>query len=92
MFGFSLLALFALFIFVRNNDKQARVRAFGRLALATVVIAMCVSASLTVGCKGPQSNTVNGGSGSTPSGTYNPTVSGTAGNDSHTLVLTLTVQ
>jgi trimeric autotransporter adhesin len=92
IFGVSLLALFAALIFVRNSGGSTRVKAFGRLAFATVVIALCVSATLTVGCKATVPNTVNGGPGSTPSGTYNPTVSGTAGNDTHTLVLTLNVQ
>ncbi|MFZ0821728.1 MAG: choice-of-anchor D domain-containing protein [Candidatus Acidiferrales bacterium] len=92
VFAVSLMALFAVLIFMRNTDKSARVKAFGRLALATVVIAMCVSASLMIGCKGPAATSVSGGTGSTPSGTYNPTVSGTAGNDTHTLVLTLNVQ
>jgi hypothetical protein len=92
LFTLVLLGLLASLIYVRIKDKSVRMNAYGRLTFASVVIVLCVSASLIVGCKGTTQGGVNGGTGKTPAGTYNPTLSGTAGNTSHTLVLTLNVQ
>ncbi len=92
LFALSLLALLAWFISVRNTNKSARMRALGRFALATALVAVCFSASLMIGCKTQPQTNVTGPSGVTPAGTYNPTVSGASGVTAHTLVLTLTVQ
>jgi hypothetical protein len=61
-------------------------------ALAIIAIALCVSTSLIIGCQAPAAQTTSGPSGVTPAGTYNPTITGTSGNDVHTLTLTLIVQ
>ncbi len=92
LIALSLIAFLAWLISVRTATQSARMRALGRLALATAMLSLCISASLMVGCGGPALTTTSGGSGVTPSGTYNPTVTGTAGTDVHDLVLTLTVQ
>jgi hypothetical protein len=91
MFALSLVAILAWVITVCTTPTVRR-KALGRYALAVLVIALCFSASIMIGCQGSQTNTANGGSGVTPAGTYNPAVTGTSGNDVHTLVLTLTVQ
>jgi sugar lactone lactonase YvrE len=69
---------------------QTRTR---RWAAAMALITLLVgTAGLISGCGAGPTVTFPGGSGPTPPGTYNMSVTGTSGKDSHTLVVTLIVQ
>ncbi len=92
LFGLCLLTLLGWLVTLHFSPKAARRRALGAYTLAAVMIVLCVSASLIIGCGGAQTTTANGGAGVTPAGTYNPTVTGTSGSDVHSLTLTLIVQ
>jgi hypothetical protein len=92
LFVLSLLAFLAWLVSARTISETERRKAIGRFALAACMLALCISSSMLVGCKGATSTGTSGGKGVTPAGTYNPTVSATAGKDTHTLVLTMIVQ
>jgi hypothetical protein len=92
VFVLCMVAFMAWLIACRAKAQGMQRQALGRYALAILVIALCFSASVMIGCGASTTTTTPGQAGVTPAGTYNPTITGTSGNDTHTLVLTLTVQ
>jgi len=88
----ALMAFLAWRMSVRNASMSARARVLGKFLQACIVILLVASASLLLGCGAPPASTTPGTPGTTPAGSYNITVSASAGNDVHTLILTLTVQ
>lgn len=94
--AFYALALLALLSFYRWTRMHAS--AFhgwrGRWASAMLLaMALVVSAALISGCGSGGGSVVSSGSaGTTLPGTYNLSITGVAGNDTHTLVVTLIVQ
>jgi hypothetical protein len=57
-----------------------------------LAMALVVSAALISGCGSSGSVVSSGSAGTTLPGTYNLSITGVAGNDTHTLVVTLIVQ
>ncbi|HEV3221007.1 MAG TPA: choice-of-anchor D domain-containing protein [Candidatus Acidoferrales bacterium] len=92
LFVVCFIAFLCWLVTARSAATPARRKALGMYALAIIAIALCVSTSLIIGCQAPAAQTTSGPSGVTPAGTYNPTITGTSGNDVHTLTLTLIVQ
>lgn len=64
----------------------------GWCAMALLAGLLATTAGLITGCGGVQVATTTGATGVTSAATYNLSVSGTSGNDTHTYNLTLTVQ
>jgi hypothetical protein len=92
VFASLLLVMAAWYWWTRTHSPafQTRTR---RWAAAMALITLLVgTAGLISGCGAGPTVTFPGGTGPTPPGTYNMSVTGTSGKDSHTLVVTLIVQ
>jgi hypothetical protein len=89
---FAILASLAWLIAKRRRGATFK-RLFVAWCAAVVFAGMLVtSAGLVTGCNNGQVSTTSGTSGVTSSATYQLNITGTAGNDSHSYILTLTVQ
>jgi hypothetical protein len=92
--AFYMLTLMAFLGFYRWTRKRAdalRVRRPRWAGAMLFVILLTGATGVVSGC-GSANTAVKGTSGTTPPGTYNLSFTGAAGNDTHTLIVTLVVQ
>ncbi len=95
MLVFYTLALLAFLSFYRWTRTHAGGLTGRRRRLASGMLLMMLlvgSVGLASGCGGDTTVVTTGGAGATPPGTYNLSFTGSAGNDTHTLIVTLIVQ
>jgi len=95
MFAFYTLALLAFLSFYRwSRTHQYALNGRSRRWAGAMLFMMLLigSMGLVSGCGGPASVVTTGTAGTTVPGTYNLSLTGAAGNDTHTLIVTLIVQ
>lgn len=95
MFAFYSLALIAFLSFYRwTRRHQYALNGRSRRWVSAMLLMLLLvgSAGLISGCGGPAQVVTTGTAGTTVPGTYNLSFTGSAGNDTHTLVVTLIVQ
>jgi sugar lactone lactonase YvrE len=95
MFALYMIALLAILGFYRWSQARAGALSGTRTTWAGVmllIILLVGSVGLVSGCGSSGQVIVPGPTGPTPPGTYNLSLTGKAGNDTHTLVETLIVQ
>ena len=92
LYAVALLMILSFYRWTRTCAPELQRRA-GRWAAAMLLLTVIAgSVGLVSGCGAGTTVTTSGAAGTTVPGTYNITVTGTAGNDTHTLVETLIVQ
>jgi trimeric autotransporter adhesin len=95
MIAFYTLALLAFLSFYRwTRTHQYALKGRSRKLASAMLLVMLLAGSvgLVSGCGGPAAVVSTGTAGTTVPGTYNLSITGTNGNNTHTLIVTLIVQ
>ena len=87
-----LLALLGFYRWTRSHRDELSGRRSRFAGAALLMMLFIGTAGLVSGCGSGAQVVTNGGTGTTLPGTYNLSLTGAAGNDTHTLVETLIVQ
>jgi trimeric autotransporter adhesin len=91
-YAIALLVLLGLYRWTQTHADELRVRP-RRWASAILLVTILIgSAGFLSGCGNGGPAPITGAAGSTVPGTYNISINGTAGNDTHSILVTLIVQ